>query len=327
AMTKYLIKKGAKDPRPAPTLGSTVDWGSARDVMAVVNMAASPQARRDSLQNGLALAAMRGRRDVVRKLLAEGADINWADATWGWTPLMHAAHAREMKTVKLLVKRGADVNAVDKHGENAVFRAYRSKAPEIAYYLIRKGGADIRPEGVESATITERWEPPEVTVKGVVSLILFILAFSFLVLPFAFIPTIIAVVGLLKYRDTSDYVRTTGTIASSTVKAKSWRWSRYRTPVVEYAYEVDGKEYRKPLKFPSYGGTATTVAWDMAALFPEGRHVTVLHSPHSPETSVLSLDSYPLGYFFPKRWYIKTVVSALSAGILTAAIMAVIQLL
>lgn len=275
----------------------------------------------------LMVAARKGDYATVRFLVRQGADIEWRDSIWGWTPLMHAANMRRMKTVKFLVKRGARVDAVDADGKNAVFRAYRAKAPEIAYYLIRKGGTDMRPEGVESATITERWEPPEITLKGIGALILMMLAFSCLVLPFAFIPTVIAALGLLRYRDTSDYVPTSGTIVSSTVKAKNWRWSRYRTPVVECAYMVGKRTYKGSLKLPSFGGTSTTVAWDMAALFPEGRNVTVLYAPCSPGLSVLSPDSYPLAYYFPRRWYIKTVVSALSAGAAMVGIMIVIELL
>lgn len=61
----------------------------------------------------------------------------------GWTPLMSAASAGRVETVKLLIERGADVNAVDFNGCSALFYAARSykgeKAGEIARILIHNG--------------------------------------------------------------------------------------------------------------------------------------------------------------------------------------------
>ena len=58
----------------------------------------------------LITAAMEGRSDTVRALLAKGADVNAKDK-YGWTPLMLAALAGRADTVRTLLANGAHVNA------------------------------------------------------------------------------------------------------------------------------------------------------------------------------------------------------------------------
>lgn len=61
----------------------------------------------------------------------------------GWTPLMSAVSGGRVETVKLLIEHGADVNAVDFSGCNALFYAARSykgeDAGEITRILIQNG--------------------------------------------------------------------------------------------------------------------------------------------------------------------------------------------
>jgi ankyrin repeat protein len=82
-----------------------------------------------------------GNLDAVRALLDAGADLN-ADfgAPRGWSPLMHAAFHGHMPVVKLLVERGARLNAieVDRWG-TALDIARDAGWEEIAGYLASVG--------------------------------------------------------------------------------------------------------------------------------------------------------------------------------------------
>lgn len=54
--------------------------------------------------------------DLLRLLIAAGADVNHADAD-GCTPLYHACTAFNREGAKLLVEGGADVNAATARGK------------------------------------------------------------------------------------------------------------------------------------------------------------------------------------------------------------------
>jgi hypothetical protein len=60
-------------------------------------------------------AARAGDAETVRRLAAEGADVNIGAGREGWTPLLHAIHVREDKMALLLIDLGADVNLKAEH--------------------------------------------------------------------------------------------------------------------------------------------------------------------------------------------------------------------
>ena len=55
-------------------------------------------------------AALMGERDAVKLLIDKGADVNAQD-TMGWTALILAADKGNLEIVRLLIEKGADVNA------------------------------------------------------------------------------------------------------------------------------------------------------------------------------------------------------------------------
>ncbi|MCS5423209.1 MULTISPECIES: ankyrin repeat domain-containing protein [Psychrilyobacter] len=59
----------------------------------------------------------------VEKLILEGADPDTADKS-RWTPLMWAASKRNKEVVKLLIANGADINITDDRRNSAVYYAY-----------------------------------------------------------------------------------------------------------------------------------------------------------------------------------------------------------
>ena len=79
-----------------------------------------------------------GDRDAIRLLLAQGADINRADAN-GDTAL-HLAVSRDYRVVvKHLINAGADVNAVNGAGATPLGLALEKGSPEIGDMLRRNG--------------------------------------------------------------------------------------------------------------------------------------------------------------------------------------------
>ena len=79
------------------------------------------------------------RLETVRVLLKHGSDPN--KTTWGYskTPLFQSAHDGTMEIAKLLLDSGADVNAVDDSGNNALREAALSNEVEMVTFLLDRG--------------------------------------------------------------------------------------------------------------------------------------------------------------------------------------------
>ena len=90
----------------------------------------------------LAATALVGSVDVVRLLLDKGADVN-AKCKDGRTPLLFASdHSVSVDVMHLLLNKGADVNAKDKYGYTALMNVAGHGLTEIVQLLLDKG-ADI----------------------------------------------------------------------------------------------------------------------------------------------------------------------------------------
>lgn len=117
AIAELLIKRGA-DAKGAAEMGLTIavstKCGKCLDLLAA--NVTDKAAYTLALQN----TAVFGEIRAVRLMLDRGADVNAFDPL-GRTPLMYAAvsDALPLDVVKLLIKRGADVNAKDRHANSA----------------------------------------------------------------------------------------------------------------------------------------------------------------------------------------------------------------
>ena len=96
-----------------------------------------------------------GSVQAAQMLLDSGADINAPTARQGETPLMLACglngsgtttgQGSKIACVRLLLKRGANVNAATKDGQTALRFAANLGSVEIARMLLAQG-ADVTPE-------------------------------------------------------------------------------------------------------------------------------------------------------------------------------------
>ena len=80
------------------------------------------QAKQHTPNEQLLQATQLGDKEVVLKLLEEGADINVRDAQ-GRTPLMIATYQHNTDMVRTLLQAGADVNIRDNNKENPLLHA------------------------------------------------------------------------------------------------------------------------------------------------------------------------------------------------------------
>ncbi|KAF5691998.1 ankyrin repeat protein [Fusarium circinatum] len=116
-----LLEKAADDTDAMRKLDP--NWN---DLKSMVNIP-SPE---DENKTPLHLAAQRGFRSVVRKLLDEGAANASAGDEDGWTPLHFACSAGHTAVIDELLSHGADPGLTDSYGENLLHQAisYGQKA-------------------------------------------------------------------------------------------------------------------------------------------------------------------------------------------------------
>lgn len=108
--------------------------------MAVVEaLMARPQTQVSLLnasgESALMMAALKGRLDWCERLLARGAPVNQS----GWAPLHYAATGPEPRIVKLLLDRGAVVDAESPNRNTALMMAARYGKEESVTLLLARG--------------------------------------------------------------------------------------------------------------------------------------------------------------------------------------------
>jgi ankyrin repeat protein len=80
-------------------------------------------------------AASWGRVDALRQILRAKADIS-GNSEWEISPLVSACQHGHLRAVKLLIEHEADVNQIDRQGNDPLMTAWESNRPEIVFYLV-----------------------------------------------------------------------------------------------------------------------------------------------------------------------------------------------
>jgi ankyrin repeat protein len=93
------------------------------------------------------LAAVEGHVEVVRRLIDAGSDINGEE----WTALHYAAWKGRLEVCKLLMSKGADIDARGPNGITPVMMAVRGGDLETVKWLVWEV-ADLEVQTIDGAT-------------------------------------------------------------------------------------------------------------------------------------------------------------------------------
>ena len=115
-----------------------------RDRRETARRQSEPECRAVSGETPLMQAARRGKVDVVRTLLARGANPNAKESNGGQTALMWAISERHSDVADELVKGGADIHAHSNSGSTALMFAAQQGDADSARILLAAGATRER---------------------------------------------------------------------------------------------------------------------------------------------------------------------------------------
>lgn len=137
-----IMERSAPDAKRKRTTGSEIMKRNGLFVLALIlAMALSMLSAGNAFALDIFAAAAKGDVPAAKLLLKKGADVNAADAR-GDSPLEAACENGRLAMVRFLVERGATVNAGNDDGWTPLMSAVNKGHYEIAEYLVEKG-ADV----------------------------------------------------------------------------------------------------------------------------------------------------------------------------------------
>lgn len=142
ALTTLLFRgmdPNAVDPDGMPGLVLAVRDGSFKVVdLLLAQNKTQIEIRTKQDESALMMAALNGHEQLVRTLIAKGADVNKT----GWTPLHYAATNGHLNVIKLLLDRSAYIDAESPNKSTPLMMAALYGTVEAVTLLIKEG-ADI----------------------------------------------------------------------------------------------------------------------------------------------------------------------------------------
>ncbi|KAF0698510.1 Aste57867_10877 [Aphanomyces stellatus] len=98
----------------------------------------TPDESMNAINIQLLNASTAGRFERVRSLLAQGADVNYADAD-GMTAFLHAIQGGHIEIATTLINHGANVDVANKEGNTSLFLAIEARRIDIVMLLLQHG--------------------------------------------------------------------------------------------------------------------------------------------------------------------------------------------
>ncbi len=154
-----LILRGISTNSADRTLGPAIVYAAReRAHEALEALLLSPATKLDARnaagETALMYAALHGELKTMKLLLERGAQVNQP----GWTALHYAASAGQLSAVQLLLEHHAYIDAASANGTTPTMMAARQQRPTVARYLVEQGAdPSLRNEaGLTAADYFER---------------------------------------------------------------------------------------------------------------------------------------------------------------------------
>lgn len=150
AMIKELLKKGAKvdEPNVGKWSATPLYWSLSECKYEAAELLLKKGANANSADSfglaplNLAVCCKDVDPSLIEHLIQKGADVNYKNTSDGWKGLHYAISCGSDDMARLLIEKGADVNAIADDGTTPLILAAKNDSVFIAKLLLEKG-ADV----------------------------------------------------------------------------------------------------------------------------------------------------------------------------------------
>lgn len=111
------MSTSSDSPDDLPEIFRAAATGALSDLNRLLSSGVSPNVRTGEDETPLTFAIVWNQLQVVKVLLAAGADVEQRDSEW--SPLMYAAFEGHLEMVESLLAAGADPSRADAHGRTS----------------------------------------------------------------------------------------------------------------------------------------------------------------------------------------------------------------
>jgi len=137
---RLLLLRGVSSNSPDPERGPAIVFAARqKSFRAVEALLETPATDVNVLnrgsENALMYAALYGELDLVKRLVARGAEVNKT----GWTPLHYAASNGWLSVVEYLLSQNAYIDAASENGTTPLMMAARENQTAVARLLVKEG--------------------------------------------------------------------------------------------------------------------------------------------------------------------------------------------
>jgi RNA polymerase sigma factor (sigma-70 family) len=140
---KFVLNEGvdinAKLDEGWTPLLKAAERGSTDIFKWLIENGADIHARNESGSSVMMLVASRNKFECVKLLLEKGVDLTPDESTTAFLNASIAELDDKLATIKLLISKGADINAKDEYGRSAVRKAIQRGHSDLAMFLLDKG--------------------------------------------------------------------------------------------------------------------------------------------------------------------------------------------
>ena len=152
---RALVQRGfdanSRSPQGQTGLFLALQGGSLRAADALLaDPSLDVNALNEAGESALMIAALKGRLDWTQRLLDKGAQIDKS----GWTPLHYAATGPEPAVVRLLLDRGAKIDAASPNRSTPLMMAAQYGSPDSVELLLARG-ADPKAKNDQGLTAAD----------------------------------------------------------------------------------------------------------------------------------------------------------------------------
>ncbi len=137
---RLLLLRGVSSNSPDPERGPAIVFAARQKSFSALgalleNPATDVNVLNRGGESALMYAALFGELDIVKRLVARGAEVNKTD----WTPLHYAASTGRLSVVEYLLSQNAYIDAASENGTTPLMMAARENQTAVARLLVNEG--------------------------------------------------------------------------------------------------------------------------------------------------------------------------------------------